>query len=251
MKSDIMRLECRDPIHVADDLENFMRIFLLDSFESKFVYIISPWISAFKFTRKIIYYPFVSSYDVVDVLKALHSQGVEIHVLARCFDDFLSPDLIYILYMIYNKNVSIPRDILLYLKHQLEGILRRLEMAEKIIDIGVNFKTDFVSSQRPWYRLHAKIYVNEKWALIGSANFSYGGIVSNGNWECLLMVDSKDKLYNEIFSHAKKLFSIGISYNECKERIVNLMNKHLRKYNVPIDSFDNLKIMLRELYRSL
>ncbi len=246
-----MYLKCRTPRRSADDLEDFVRVFLLDSFDSEFVYIVSPWISTFKFTKKIIYYPYISSYDIVDILRAIHVNNVDVKVLVRCFDDFLSPDLIYILYMIYTRKLNIPSDITLYLKQQLERIIRRLEMAEKIINIGIDFRTDLGVNDRSWYRLHAKIYVNEKWGLMGSANFSRGGLIRDGNWECLLMVDSNSQLYNELLKYAKQLLSVSKSFNECERRIVNTINRYLRGYGVKIHTFDDLKLLLKELYKSL
>jgi len=245
-----LRILCRHRnIRQRDDIEDLLRIFLIDSFESNEIYIISPWVSSFKFNRKVIYYPYLSTYSVDEVLKILIDCGVKVNILVRCFDDFISPELIYFLYKVSTGSIKLTLDLLNYLKRELERILYRLNTAKRIEESGVNIRTDLGigDDMNVWYRLHSKIYINNKYALIGSANFTRGGIVKNGNWECLIKVPSNYPLYKDIVDYAKKYYDHGRDYNECINRVLNIINRYLSPLNIPVRNLDDLKKIISEI----
>jgi len=234
------------------DIEDLFRLFLIDSFDSDFVYIISPWITPFNFTKKIIYYPFISSYSVIDALASLRKSGVKVFLLTRCFDDFLSPDIIYMLYKIKEGNFRLPRDLHRFLADQVSFAYHRLECVEKVVNTGVNCKFDLGSQDKDHYfRLHAKIYVNSKYALIGSANFTRSGVIRRGNWECLLKVESSSRTFKDILESANKLYNAGRSYSECQKRILQSINTYLMRNGIAVCGIQDLKKLLKEILHEL
>jgi len=257
---------CRAPLDSENrkrlDPEDLVRLLLYESFNGHYLYIISPWISSFKFSRKFIYYPYVSTYDVVEVLDAILKNGVKVHMLIRCFDDFLSPDTIYALFAIYKSvslsgsasskpGASLPDIVTRYLKDQLETMLSRLETSEKFVRSGFNVKSDLGVRDNTYFRLHAKIYINEKFAVVGSANFTRSGVVKGGNWECLMLIERSSELYNEVLEEAERLYNSGKDFTECVERLLTLINDALKPLSVTIKSLDDLKTKLKELYLML
>jgi len=232
------------------DIEDFFMLFLMDSFDSDFVYIISPWITPFKFTRKVVYYPFISSYNMVDVLTSLKKNGVKVFLLTRCFDDFLSPDTIYMLHRVKEESIKLPQELYRFLADQVSSALYRLNCLEEIISKGIECKFDLGLQDKNRFRLHAKIYVNNKYALIGSANFTRSGVVRNGNWECLLRVESSSRVFKVILDAADKLYDAGRSYDDCQKRILQLINNYLKGSGIVINGIQDLKKLLKEiLYR--
>jgi len=257
---------CRAPLDGESekrlDPEDLVRLLLYESFNSQYLYIISPWISSFRFSKKFIYYPYVSTYDVVEMLDAIRKNGVKVYILIRCFDDFLSPDMIYALFAIYKymsssgsasskPGASLPHIVVEYLKGQLEMMLNRLETSETFIKSGFDVKSDLGARDNTYFRLHAKIYINEKFALVGSANFTRSGVVKGGNWECLMLIERGSELYNEVLKEAERLYNSGKDFTECVERLLMLINDALKPLDVTIKSLDDLKIKLKELYLML
>ena len=232
------------------DVEDLFRLFLIDTFNSEFMYIISPWVTSFRLTKKVIYYPFISSYSVVDILNALKDNGVKVFLLTRCFDDALSPDVVYILYKIKEGSIRLSPALYKFLRNQVNFMYRRLEYVEKIIGTGINCKFDIgVQDRESQFRLHAKIYVNDKYALLGSANFTRSGIVRGGHWECLVRINSDSKIYYKILESAIKLYNAGRSYEECLRRITYLVTTHFGD-NVKINGIQDIKNLLKELLYS-
>ena len=50
---------------------------------------------------------------------------------------------------------------------------------------------------------------------MGSANFTRSGILSDGNWECLLHFTKDEKLYKDALDAARRHFDAGIGFDEC------------------------------------
>jgi len=261
-----LRFVCRTPLVSGNeerlDPEDLVQLLLYESFNSKYLYIISPWVSSFRFSRKFIYYPYVSTHDVIEVLNAIHKNGVKVYMLIRCFDDFLSPDIIYALFTIYKSvsssgsasselRTSLPHIVAGYLKSQLKMMLNRLETSEKFVRSGFNVKSDLGAHDNTYFRLHAKIYVNDRLALIGSVNFTRSGVVKGGNWECLMLVEQDNELYKEVLKEAERLYNSGKDFTECIERLLTLINEALKPLGVTVKSLDELKTKLKELYLML
>lgn len=246
---------CRIPGEGSgEDIEDLVWLFFLESFESmNGVWIVSPWVSAFNFKRDLVYLPYVFTKNTVEILKKL-AEHTEVHVLTRCFDDFVSLDTLYVLYKAYVGDERLPKDVASYFYARVAESMRRLESLEEIVRTGVSVKTDIergVSSGRILPRLHAKLYVNDKIAIVGSANFTYMGISRTGNWECAIMVTNGDLLYTKIRDYTIKLFEKGRTFSKCVSSVINDVNNTLGQFNIKLNDLYDLKRLFNEIQEYL
>lgn len=244
-----------------EDIEDLLWWFLLESFESKSVWVISPWITHFNLSREVLYHPYVASSDVIKILENL-SKYAEVNVLVRCIDDFVSPDVVYTAYEIYNsilggglklKDIAIVAE---YFNSKLDDILKRLSSMEKLARLNINLKTDLKTDMSLIHRkvpprLHAKLYINDKFALVGSANLTYHGMSRSGNWECMLMFKNGDGVYERLKEYAEKLFKRGHSFNDCVQSVIKVVNESLKPFNVELKSLDDFRELLTLVQRVL
>ena len=178
-------------------VESLIRRFLHETFDSKFLYIISPWITLFEFERPFIHLPFVEARRVDEVFRAFVFAGIDVRVLMRCVDDSVDIGLLRLLRLLRNVRKIFPDvfgtsqqyiagEILKYIADRISELIKTIKIVNALRDIlGENLRFDTPASG--WHqRLHTKLYLNDRSAIVGSANFTRSGILSDGNWECLL-----------------------------------------------------------------
>jgi hypothetical protein len=83
---------------------------------------------------------------------------------------------------------------------------------------------------------------------VGSANFTRSGILSDGNWECLLHFTKDEKLYKDTLDAARRHFDAGIGFDECERATLSLVNR-LQLLDKLATSFEELENYLIELYQ--
>lgn len=252
-----MRVICRGPGFNNDvDIEDLFMDFLYESFKSRFLYVISPWITAFNFNRRIIYYPYVSSGNALDVIRALVDNGVDVRIITRCIDDSVKADVINLVSSIISGGISdaVPGDVRDYLRDQLDeiasnvdGVLRFYgELYDRVVfDLGAN---DALPAR---YRLHSKLYVNEFSVIVGSANFTRGGITEGGNWECIVEVNNGEELYKDLLNYAQQYLKVGRPFSECMRRTSKLLRDLSSLLKITVADAEDLTKMLGKLMSML
>jgi phosphatidylserine/phosphatidylglycerophosphate/cardiolipin synthase-like enzyme len=237
-----MLLACKGPgLHVDKSPEELMMCFLHESFGSKFLWIISPWVSFFKLGKRLVHYPYVSSADVVDIIEALVKVGVEVRVLTRCIDDALEPGFMRLIASVGSDGGSVPDSLRVYVREGIEEILGKINTIlrlRKILKDKLQF--DFRGAGQ-FGRLHTKLYINENSAVISSANFTWSGIAERGNWECLLYYKrvENETLYAETLSVAEAYFSNGARYEQCEELTIRKAMEY-RLVDEPVVSLEDM-----------
>lgn len=228
-----MRIVCRPGLSVERvvyrsklSVERVFKDFFLESFRSQFLYIISPWVSNFGFSKPLVYYPFVSSSSIADVLKALLDANVDVRLVTRCVDDLISVDVIELLTRL-KTGVGGDSELKRYLAERIDEIISRLEGVRTFLEIlgPDRVRFDLGPGEGGWYRLHSKLYVNGNKALVGSANLTKGGITDRGNWECIVEVSrGESQVYDDSLKYAKEYFSsIGKDVEVCMKRVRSML----------------------------
>ncbi len=240
-----MKLVCRDLQGTTSSytIESLIRRFLHESFNGSFVYIISPWISLFKFSRPFIHYPFVDTNGVDDVLRAL-ADVVEVKILTRCIDDYIDIVFIKLLRLWQDLRsklqITASEQLQSYLRERVDSFIETLKLVIRLKDIlGTNLLFD---SRSPNYgRLHTKLYLNDFSVVLGSANFTKSGIADHGNWECLfhLKKDEAISIYTEALNVARRHFNSGQDFFSCERSTLSLLTK-LNLIEKPVASLEEL-----------
>ncbi len=228
-------------------IEELIKRFLHESFNSKYVYIISPWITSFELDSRFIHYFYVSSNNVIDVLKALTNSGIDVKVVTRCLDDSMDVQLIRILTNIVQRerDTELNDDIKAFFRDRINEFLdRAIALVSLADDLRDSLRFDLGANDElfPWYRLHTKLYVNERSIIMGSANFTRGGILDGGNWECVIHFtkDENTNLYNEALRVAQHYLSISKGFEDCERRVVRIINEFGGVINEPVYSIEDL-----------
>jgi phosphatidylserine/phosphatidylglycerophosphate/cardiolipin synthase-like enzyme len=215
--------------------ERIFRKLLFTAFESKKLYIISPWLSIFNFKLKFVYYPYVSSTSVEDVLKAIIDSGVRIYMFTRCFD-FLDLELIGIAY-----RGVVSKSMLSYIKGSLSDMIERAETLLRLAnlkDLSIKFDLD--------NRLHSKVYVNDHMAILGSANFTYSGLYRN--IECIAVVGRDETIHQVLRKYAETLSGGFRGFPECENYVLNSLKSIA---GIRLGSLKELLELLKELRAKL
>lgn len=241
-----MRVICRglgDSISIFDDV---LFSFLLTSLESKRIMILSPWLSPFELkSLKVVYYPFVSSQRVDEVLAAVANKGARVVIATRCFD-FLDYGLLALTSSILRKGVQ-DAGILEYLAESIENLRDRVEVLVRFCYRG-SYECRLDLEQR----LHSKVYVNDFMAILGSANFTYSGFYRN--LECVAALSKDEAWYDYIAGYAENLANSLKGIRECENQVVRSLESALdlkvRDLNEVVDLLSNLSAKVRTLRTS-
>jgi phosphatidylserine/phosphatidylglycerophosphate/cardiolipin synthase-like enzyme len=239
-------------------VESLIRRFLHETFDSKFLYVISPWVTLFEFERPFIHLPFVEARRVDEVFRAFVFAGIDVRVLMRCVDDSIDVGLLRLLRLLRNNRdvcrtsqQYIAGEILKYIADRISELIKTVKIVNTLRDIlGENLRFDIPASG--WHRrLHTKLYLNDRSAIVGSANFTRSGILSDGNWECLLHFtrDAK-KLYEDALKVAHSHFDSSKGFDECERATLSLVNR-LQLLDKPATSLEELESYLTELYHEI
>ncbi|ADN49593.1 hypothetical protein Vdis_0180 [Vulcanisaeta distributa DSM 14429] len=238
-------------------IEELMRRFLHESFGSKYIYIISPWITPFTLSSRFIHYPYVSSNNVIDVLKALSNSGVGVKVLMRCIDDSMDIQLIRVLTnLVRERQIILNNEVKSFFRDRIDDFLNRanamIDLARDLKD-AVRFDLGADDKLLTWYRLHTKLYINDHSVIMGSANFTRGGILDDGNWECVshFTKEENTEIYNYALRVAQHYFSISKGFSDCERRVVRIVNEFGGVVNEPIYSIEDLIEYLERVRDSL
>jgi len=229
-------------------LDLFYEEFLTEEHDD--IYIISPWITPFSFSKKIVVYPYIVADNIVDVLLGLVKIGVKVKILTRCIDDLLPLDKLYLVDLILQSagdevNYKVLREIYDYLINDIKWAINRMKAIILLSKSGIEIRYD-VGEDLYSNRLHSKMYVGSKKAIIGSANLTQSGIVDNrGNKEFILVVDREEPLYEKIREAAIKYFEQGYNFERCEKRIIRTINRILTEKFISLNDF--MKYMERVL----
>jgi hypothetical protein len=242
-------------------VESLIRRFLHETFDSKYLYIISPWITLFEFERSFIHLPFVETRRIDDVFRAFVFAGIDVRILMRCVDDAIDIELLRLLRLL-RKNRGIFQEVfgasrqyiasetLKYIVSHIDSLIKTIKIVNALRDIlGENLRFDIPASE--WYqRLHTKLYLNDRSAIIGSANFTRSGILTDGNWECLLHFTKDTKLYEDALKAARSHFDVSKGFDECERATLSLVNR-LELLDKPVTGLEELEGYLTELYQEI
>ena len=243
----------RDNLTAGRSIEDLIRGFLHESFNSSFMYIISPWVTNFEFSRPFIHYPWVSSTRVLDVIEAIINKGVEVKVLTRCFDDALRFDVLDLAGKIVNRG-SVDDEVKGFIKSQLEDLLGGIEAMLRLSEVlGDNLLFDLGIGDLG-RRLHTKLYINDKHALVGSANFTKSGIIDSSNWanwECLIAIKSSETGYGELLNITKGYLNAARGFSECEGRFMNMLSRFRGLLPRAVGSVMDVIAVLEDLINTL
>jgi hypothetical protein len=144
----------------------------------------------------------------------------------------------YIIPMYYQQNIA------------FSELIKTIKIVNALRDIlGENLRFDIPASG--WHRrLHTKLYLNNRSAIVGSANFTRSGILSDGNWEYLLHFTKDEKLYKDALDAAHRHFDVGKGFDECERATLSLVNR-LQLLDKPATSLEELENYLTELYQEI
>jgi len=242
-------------------VESLIRRFLHETFDSRHLYIISPWITLFEFERPFIHLPFVEARRVDEVFRAFVFAGIDVKVLMRCVDDSIDVGLLRLLRLLRNIRGIFPDvfgtsqqyiagEILKYIVDRISELIKTIKIVNALRDIlSENLRFDTPASG--WHqRLHTKLYLNDKSAIVGSANFTRSGISTDGNWECLLHFTKDAKLYEDAFKVARHHFDVSKGFDECERATLSLVNR-LKLLDKPVSGLEELENYLTELYQEI
>ncbi|MEM0506662.1 MAG: phospholipase D-like domain-containing protein [Thermosphaera sp.] len=236
----IGRAVCRDSKDRENSLEDMLYLFLITSFDSDEVIIISPWLSSFRLSRRIVYYPYISSDAIDDVLKSLVDSGTKVYIAARCFD-FIDYELLVLANGVINGSLPPRHGMIGYVRQSIEELRDRTNALLRFSQIpGIEFRFDVDQ------RLHSKVYVNDFMVLIGSANLTYSGIYRN--LECLYMIPKEEKSYPELRNYAKTLLDEIATYDSCEKSVLGFTNSFL---NLKLSSLRELVVFLDKIVRKI
>lgn len=205
-------LYCR-PGHGRPD--EALRVFLTDAFSSDFVYIVSPWITNFRLRSRVVAYPYISSNRLLDVVEKLAESGKRVTVVTRCFNDFIPYDIIYFMVM-HDIGASKIRneELLSYLGKQVSDLKNRIESYLKIVEMSSKYPSIVLRTDVE-NKLHSKIYLIDRYALMGSANLTGSGM--NWNYECLTVIGADTQTYSSLLKYAEELANRLKSFGDCEE----------------------------------
>mgnify|MGYP000347782792 CR=1 FL=1 len=220
-------------------LEEFFKRFLAEE-AGRELYIISPWISEVRFERRLVYHPYLDAESSVEALAQL-ARLSNVYIVTRYYDDVLSPSRILSWQQIYKAYRESPTPTLeeLY-KEVIEEIksvlirIRTLERLSRIDNIHVRFNN----------RIHAKIYVGERYAIVGSANFTTYAL-KNYNNECILLIskEENEELFKRIRSYARIYFEEAFKEPECEKTFL----RRLKRLGLHFNSLAELRSALERL----
>jgi len=225
--------------------EPFKRFFVEEaSHRGGELYIISPWITKISFERRLVYHPYLDAGDSVEALAQLAKLGKRIYVVTRYHDDVLKPYKLYFWYQLYRAYMkeTTPELIELYneMVEEVKQTLHRIEILEELSRInGVSLKFNS--------KVHSKIYVGEKYAIIGSANFT-APAWKNLNDECILLISREEEVYSPIKKYAEEYFHKAMCENAyLKALLQKLYNSKLNFLGLNFDSLEAIKSFLRSI----
>jgi phosphatidylserine/phosphatidylglycerophosphate/cardiolipin synthase-like enzyme len=228
---------CKGPGDSANVFEKPIVDFLYKSFKSKEIYIVSPWLSRIELgNRKFIYYPYVSTSSVIEILRAIMDKGVRIYVATRCFD-FIDNQLIALAYNI--NSLYTAEALRTYIKDELKNMITRMQATLdlcKLANIELRFDINNM--------LHSKVYVNDFIAISGSLNFTYYGMYRN--YECITIIpkDSDPQSYEILREYAKKVVDGIKDFGECEKQVLDSIEESL---NIRLSRFKDLMGLLEEI----
>ncbi|MCC6051179.1 MAG: phospholipase D-like domain-containing protein [Thermofilum sp.] len=206
------------------------------------LYIVSPWISDVKFERRLIYLPYLDAGGVLEALEQLASAGKSVFVVTRYYDDVLKPDLLYTWAQLFQLLEQGSREELDELRRELKDdvsfSLSRIEALDEILRMeGVRVRFN--------NRVHAKLYVGERLAIIGSANLTF---MSTRNEECVIVAskDGDGDLYRRAREYAEEVYA-SASEERSYERVYLSRLQRLEKLGLRFSSLESLREWLREL----
>jgi phosphatidylserine/phosphatidylglycerophosphate/cardiolipin synthase-like enzyme len=238
-----LRVLCRGVSDSGPLFDDILYRFLLTSLRSRRVLVVSPWLSPFELrSLKVVYYPFISSQRVNEVLSAAAGKGVRVVIAARCFD-FLDYGL---LVLALNTLRGGPRDsgVLEYLAASIDNLRDRVETL-----VNFCYRGKYECRLDVEQRLHSKVYVNDFMAIVGSANFTYSGFYRN--LECLTVLPSDDAEYSYIVDYAENLVRSLKGVEECERHVVESLQSTLglrvRGLGGLVELLNNLSARIRSL----
>jgi len=206
------------------------------------LYIVSPWISDVTFERRLIYLPYLDAGGVLEALEQLASAGKSVFVVTRYYDDVLKPDLLYTWAQLFQLLEQGSREELDELRRELKDdvsfSLSRIEALDEILRMeGVRVRFN--------NRVHAKLYVGERLAIIGSANLTF---MSTRNEECVIVAskDGDGDLYRRAREYAEEVYA-SASEERSYERVYLSRLQRLEKLGLRFSSLESLREWLREL----
>jgi phosphatidylserine/phosphatidylglycerophosphate/cardiolipin synthase-like enzyme len=206
------------------------------------LYIVSPWISDVRFERRLVYLPYLDAGGVLEALEQLASAGKSVFVVTRYYDDVLKPDLLYTWAQLFQLLEQGSREELDELRRELKDdvsfSLSRIEALDEILRMeGVRVRFN--------NRVHAKLYVGERLAIIGSANLTF---MSTRNEECVIVAsrDGDGDLYRRAREYAEEVYA-SASEERSYERVYLSRLRRLEKLGLRFSSLESLREWLREL----
>jgi phosphatidylserine/phosphatidylglycerophosphate/cardiolipin synthase-like enzyme len=206
------------------------------------LYIVSPWISDVGFERRLVYLPYLDAGSVLEALEQLASAGKSVFVVTRYYDDVLRPDLLYtwaVLFRLLKRGSREELDELWReLKDDVSFSLSRIEALDELLRMeGVHVRFN--------NRVHAKLYVGERLAIIGSANLT---LMSTRNEECVIVArrDEDGDLYRQAREHAEEMYE-SAREERSYERVYLSRLRRLQELNLWFGSMETLREWLHEL----
>jgi len=93
-------------------------------------------------------------------------------------------------------------------------------------------------------KIHAKVYVGNKYALIGSANLTASAF-KGYNYECLMLLSKAEDsvVFEKVRNYAEKYFVNAILEEECEKRFLN----ELKRLGLHFNSLSEVKAGLESM----
>ena len=234
-------------LHSRELLEEVFKRFLIEETDEEGeLFIISPWITRVGFEEPLVYHPYLDAEDNIEALTQLAELGKRIFIVTRYYDDILKPNRIYSWYQLYKVYVTNPLSELgeLYreMVEEVRHILSRIEALEELTvrnNIFVRFNN----------RIHAKIYVGKKYAIIGSANFTRYAL-KNFNDECVLLIsrEEEEELYLQIRGYAARYFNTALNEELCERNFLRRLSaSKLDRLGIRFENLASVKSFLMSL----
>ena len=255
-----MLMVCKDAggsVQFRVSIEELMIRFFHESFRSGRVYVVSPWVTAFNLSIKFIHMPYVNNNNVAEVLRALVNKGVEVRVLTRCVDESLDVQFMRVLINLHRRGgLKLPDEVRELFRRNIEDFINRAESLVRLAsDLGDNLRFDLGDKDDLFamYRLHSKLYINDYSVIMGSANFTRGGVLDGGNWECVIRFarGENEELYRYALNVAEHYFNISRGFGDCERRVVRIVNTVVGSLDEPIYGIEDLIDYLGRVRESL
>lgn len=202
-------------------LEDAFKHFLVEEAGGD-LYIVSPWISEVIFERRLVYHPYLDAESSIKALTQLARLGT-VYIVTRYYDDVLSPSKMLSWQHIHRAFKESPtpflRELYMEVVEEIKKVLDRIAALEKLTQVD-NIYVRFDN------RIHAKIYVGNKYAMLGSANFTTYAL-KNYNYECLLLIrrNENEELFEMVRSFAKRYFENASEKEECERAFLRRLER--------------------------